>query len=284
MNDNSCYSDLISQINFLVEKYPNVSVTALCNTILGVNIPIITIGEGTQKIVYLGGQSGCDKLSPYILTRYVKDICSLYQENGAVFGFSAEYILKKYTIVVIPILNPDGLNYCDLGVLENNPLKERGIKLNGGSLDFSRWKGNARGIDLRYNYVIGDLEDGIEPEPEVGAFCNFLRFGVPPEIIFSFDITDKNNSMIYFGDGEVASKIAIALTQMTGFKRTFLEDGEATNTLMSWSNQVLGRKTFLIEISNCDITDSKHQKENCFAKYLQLRKMLFCAPILNKIK
>lgn len=284
MNENRYYSGLISEINFIVEKYQNVSVTGLCNSILGLNIPIITIGDGSQKIVYLGGQDGYDKLSPYILVRYIKDICSLYQENGAVFGFSAEYILKKYTIVVIPILNPDGLNYCDFGLLENNPLKERVLKLNGGSQDFSHWRGNARGIDLRNNYVLGDFADGVEPEPEVGALCNFLRFGMPPEMIFSFEQTDKSNSTIYFGDGEVASKIAIALTQMTGFKRVFSEDGEPSNTLMSWSNQVLGRKTFLVEISNCDTIDAKHQKENFFAKYLQLRKMLFCAPILNKIK
>ena len=63
MNDNRYYSDLISEINFIVEKYKNVSVTGLCNSILGFNIPIITIGDGSQKIVYLGGQSGYDKLS-----------------------------------------------------------------------------------------------------------------------------------------------------------------------------------------------------------------------------
>lgn len=284
MKDGRYYLDIISEINFIVEKYNNVSVTGLCNSILGMNIPIITLGEGSKKIVYVGGQAGNDKLTPYILLRYIKDICSLYQENGSAFGFSAEYILKNYTITVIPILNPDGLNYCDIGVLENNPLYERVIKLNNGSSDFSNWNGNARGIDLRNNYFTENTETNIDQEPEVGALCNFLKFGDLPEMIFAFDKIDKKDSVIYFGDGEAATKRAIALTQMTGVKRIFYDDSEYDNSLISWSNQELGIKTFLIEISAHNDIAPKQRKEDYFGKYLNFRKMLFCAPMLSKIK
>ena len=284
MKEKSYYSELISELDFIVQKHKNVSVTGLCNSILGVNIPIVTIGEGAQRIIYLGGQVGYDKLTPYILTRYIKDICALYQENGSIFGFSAEYILKKYTLVIIPILNPDGLNYCDCGVTGDNPIKERVIKMNNGSYDFSHWRGNARGADLRYNYFLDERLEGIESEPEVGALCNFLEFGKQPDLIFSFEGIENNNSAIYFGDGEQASKIAIALTQMTGLKRVFSDDGESDNTLMSWSNQKISTKTFLTKISMADNPNQKNIKEINFSKYLQIRKMLFCAPILSKIK
>ena len=199
------------------------------------------------------------------------------------FGFSAEYILKKFTVIIIPLLNPDGLNYSDVGVLKSNPIYDRILKLNNSSSDFSHWRGNARGIDLRQNYF-WEEEQEIEPEPEVGAFCNFLRFGQPPEMIFSFDITDKKESTVYFGDGESASKIAIALTQMTRFRRKFFDDGDKNHTLMSWSNQNIGRKTFLIEISDITQKEQSSRKEDRFEKYLEMRKMLFCAPILSKIK
>ena len=284
MKENKYYSELLYELNLIVEKYKNVSVAGLCNSVLGENIPIVTIGDGHQKVLYIGGHVGYDKLTPYILLRFVKDICALYQEGGAVFGFSAEYILKKYTLVIVPFLNPDGINYCNCGVSKENPLKERIIKQNNGSLDFSNWKGNARGVDLRYNYPF--IEDNIETEPEaeVGALCNFLRFGSPPEMILSFEQSESDESEIYFGDGEQASKIAIALSQMTGFKRIFAEDGEPSNTLMSWSNQNIFTKTFLTKISADRAKDLKSIRESYFAKYLQMRKMLFCAPILSKIK
>ena len=282
MKEKSYYSELISELDFIVQKYKNVSVTGLCNSILGVNIPVVTVGDGAQKIVYLGGQVGYDRLTPYILIRYIKDICTLYQEGGAVFGFPAEYILKKYTLVIIPVLNPDGLNYCDYGVGNNNPIKERVIKMNNDSSDFSHWFGNARGVDLRKNYFFDS--EGIEQEPEIGAFCNFLEFGRRPEMIFLFEGIEGNNSTIYFGDGEQASKIAIALTQMTGFKREFFDDGEPDKTLMSWSNQKISTKTFLTKISMSDCREGKNEKEIKFSKYLQMRKMLFCSPVLSKIK
>ncbi len=277
------YCSMMSEINSIVEGSDILSVTGLCTSVLGMNIPMITIGEGDTKIVYLGGELGFDKTTPYILTRYVRDICALYKEGGAVFGFSAEYILKKYTIVVIPMLNPDGASYCECGISADNPIRERILKLNDQSTDFSKWKGNARGVDLRFCYdTDGEISEAA-PEIEVGNLCNFLKFWLEPRMIFCFYQGDAQISSIYYGDGEQASKIATALSQMTGYARAFSDDSDG-KTLMSWSRRELGIKSFLVELCDDGSNFEKSSKERCFAKYLQLRKMLFCAPLLTKIK
>lgn len=275
------YFNMMTEINSLVENYEIASVAGLCDSILGINIPIITLGEGETKIVYLGGEIGCDSLSPYILTRFARDICALHKEGGAVFGFSAEYILKKYTIIIIPMLNPDGASYCESGPSADNPIKERVLSLNGQNSDFSKWKGNARGVDLRFCYETEDSDT--EPEIEVGNLCNLLKFWVDPRMIFSLYQGEQRNSFIYYGDGEQASKVATALSQMTGFNRAFLDDGEG-KTLMAWSRRELGVKSFLVEISNEKSCIEGTGRNLDFTKYLQLRKMLFCAPLLTKIK
>ena len=277
------YRNMLAEINLILENFDDASFVGLCNSILGINVPVIFIGEGETKIVYLGGELGYDRLTPYILTRFVRDICALKKEGGAVFGFSAEYILKKYTFVVIPMLNPDGVSYCECGVSDDNPLKERVLKLNNQSDDFSKWIGNARGVDLRYCYESAMENSEFLPEIEVGSLCNFLKFWVKPQMIFEFYQGLGAKSSIYYGDGEQGNKIAVALSQMTGFGRCFCDDGEG-KTLMTWSRRELGSKTFVTELCTDGMLFEKSAGEMKFVKYLQLRKMLFCAPLLSKIQ
>jgi g-D-glutamyl-meso-diaminopimelate peptidase len=66
--------------------------------------------------------------------------------------------LDGYTLSVIPMLNPDGVEYQIHGVEENNPLRERLLEMNDGSEDFSAWQANARGVDLNHNYDAGFAE------------------------------------------------------------------------------------------------------------------------------
>lgn len=116
------YNKMMSEIDLYVNKYPFISVIGICDSILGNNIPAIILGEGETVITYIGGEEGCDSISSFLLLRFVRDICSLYEERGAAFGFSAENILKNYTLVVIPMLNPDGNIYCsecEVGALSN---------------------------------------------------------------------------------------------------------------------------------------------------------------------
>ena len=214
--------------------------------------------------------------------RFVRDICSLYKENGTAFGFSAENIFKKYTLVVIPMLNPDGSCYCAYGVDGDNPIGERVISMNNGSCDFSSWRGNSRGVELKYNY--GAQYSDYEPEAEVGALCNFLKFGFTPELLFVFSQSENNFGTVYFGEGENENKIAIALSQMTGMKRIYKESDNARLMLTDWTINELGASAFLIELPQIIGSNYRQIEDMAFSCYAGIRKCLFCAPFLNKIK
>ena len=275
------YEKMMAQINSYIEKHLTFSANGLCDSILGKNIPVITLGEGANVLAYIGGLNGSDGVSPRLLLHFVRDICSVYAEEGSVFGFSAKRILKEYTLIVIPMLNPDGRDYCVNGVTVNNPLRDRLINKNLGSEDFSCWRGNARGIELRYNF---GLENGeYEPEVEVGALCNFLRFGIPPKMIFEFSADKNFDNCIYFGDGERRSKIATALTQMSGFERRYRESQESRLMLSDWADRELDASSFSVELKSFNTMRERNDDNDVFSLYIQMRKMLFCAPILSKI-
>ena len=275
------YEKMMTQINSYIEKYSVFSANGLCNSILGRNIPVIVLGEGENAIAYIGGLMGSDGISPRLLMRFVRDICSSYAEDTSVFGFSARRIFKEYTLVIIPMLNPDGRDYCVNGIAQNNPLRERLIKENAGNTDFSRWRGNARGVELRHNFGLENGEN--EPEIEVGNLCNFLRFGLTPKIIFELSADRDFNNCIYFGDGEGRSKIATALTQMSGIERRYRQSNKIGMTLSDWADIELEAASFSVEFKAFDTEGERNDENEVFSLYIQIRKMLFCAPILSKI-
>ena len=276
------YAKMMNEIDSYMNKYPLMSVTGACESILCRSVPAIILGEGESIVTYVGGEDGRDMISPSLLVRFVRDICALYEEGGSAFGFSAEVILKKYTLVIIPMLNPDGSCYCSSGVAEDNPLAERVLAMNGGGRDFSAWMGNARGIELKYNY--GTENSEYESEPEVGALCNFLRYGMTPEMLITFSSCDGNDEAIYFGEGEIENKIAVALSQMSGMKRVYRESEEQRVMLFEWAQRELGAAAFSIDIPSFKASTRRQFEDKGFSCYAKIRKALFCAPFLNKIK
>ena len=284
MNGYLDYEKTMTKIDRYMQKYDFISVTGMGNSILGRTIPVITYGEGKTVVAYVGGEAADDFVSTAVLLRFVRDICETYVNRGSAFGFSAENIFKNYTVVVIPLMNPDGAFYRSHGAGEDNPLRDRLSKMIGGRLDapsFSSWKGNARGVDLRYNY--GDENGEYESECEVGALRNFLRFGFKPDMLLSFSRSTSESGTIFFGEGERENKIAVALTQTSGFKRLFRETEEPTLTLKDWAKRTLSCASFSIELPYVRGYSEKDIGDKLFARYAEIRKLLFCAPFLNKI-
>ena len=276
------YAKMMTEIDVYMSKYSFLSVTGACESILGRTVPALMLGEGERVITYVGGEEGCDTVSPSLLLRFVRDLCSLYEEKGSAFGFSADGLLKNYTLVIIPMLNPDGSCYCSEGIKEGNPLKERVINLNDGRSDFSLWRGNARGVELKYNY---GLEQGdTEPEAETGSLCNFLRYGLNPDILIDFSQCDENEEMIYFGEGEIENKIAVALSQMSGMRRKYRESEPPRMMLADWVISELSASAFSIELPLIKASTRRQFEDKSFSCYVKMRKTLFCAPYLSKIK
>lgn len=284
------YVEMMKEINTYMNKFKLLSVTNASKSILENNIPALIVGEGKSIIAYVGGEEGCDSISSLVLLQFVRDICSLYEEGGSAFGFSAESILKSYTLVIIPMLNPDGSRYCSEGLEADNPLRERAIRLNKGSEDFSCWRGNARGVELKYNYGAEYGEN--EPEVEVGAICNFFRYGFKPDILLSFSQANSNgcngcndcNGKIFFGEGETENKIAIALSQMSGMSRIFRACEPPQFMISDWAITEIGAAAFSFELPNIKFKSKRQFEDKSFSCYAQIRKALFCAPFLNKIK
>ena len=90
-----------------------------------------------------------------ILVRFLWEAADAAVHNTRIGHLYYQSIFDTHTIFVIPMLNPDGVEYQIHGIEDGNPLFDRVLQMNGGSRDFSHWQANARGIDLNHNYDAG---------------------------------------------------------------------------------------------------------------------------------
>ena len=233
------YSGMMEHLNVLVERYPFLSFSYLGETILGRGIPMLSIGTGDRALLFVGAQLAGDWMTSMCLLRWLDELCDLYASNGKIFRYSIGYLLSTRRIVLLPMLNPDGVEYALHGVGKENILYDRLRSMNGGRDDYSLWQANARGVDLSHNYPVGFFEqkererlDGIlsgaplgfagessESEPEVGALCNYLRYH--RDIRAVLDLQMRGETISYDSQGRTAPRsqsIAESLSALSGYR------------------------------------------------------------------
>ena len=149
---------LMDALNHMSMRHGGVGIGYLGESILGKGIPMITLGHGKKELLYVGAHHGMEWITSLLLTRFLNDFREINSRQKSIYGLLPEQLCNRYTIYVIPMLNPDGVEYQIHGVEKSNPLYDRILQMNGGSADFSHWQANARGVDLNHNYDAGFAE------------------------------------------------------------------------------------------------------------------------------
>lgn len=158
-------------------------------SILGEAIDLYKAGSGKRNILLVGAHHGSEHITASLLYKFLNDI-SL--SGRKLFDIDKELFLSMYTLFVVPMLNPDGVELSITGEFDN-PLRERQRKMVGNG-DFLHWNSNARGVDLNHNYSVGFGEYKLierkrnitagatlysgeypESEPESRALANLAR-------------------------------------------------------------------------------------------------------------
>ena len=192
---NMDYNRLEQNINELANRFKFIEKILIGKSYLGKNINLLKIGNGEHKVIYIGTHHGMEWITSMILMRFAEDFCKSHIFNEKLYKYDPEYILQTRTIYIVPMLNPDGVDFVINGISQDNPVYARLIQMNNGSADFSKWQANGRGVDLNHNYDADfeilksiEIEQGItepcptryggeyaESEPEVSALTSFIR-------------------------------------------------------------------------------------------------------------
>ncbi len=292
------WQELSRITSLFAERYPFLTVTSLGNSILGKSIPVFRLGNGARHALYVGAHHGMEWITGILLLRFVNEFCEYYRTQKTVYRISLPIFWEEFTLHVIPMLNPDGVDYQIHGVDTENPLRRRVLDMNGGSEDFSSWQANARGVDLNHNYDAGFAEykrieaeasipcgaptrysgQAPESEPEVRALCDYIRFHASIKPILTLHTQGEE---IYYRSGgkTLPGTYAAAqrISKLSGYRLSDAEGLASYGGLTDWCIRMLGIPAVTLE---CGRGQNPLPLSSFFPIYAGLREVLFTAPTL----
>lgn len=294
------YKELVEKLNELSTKYECVDFSYIGTTLLNRSIPLITLGDkGAQKsVLYVGVHHASENICASSLLRFIKDYAFAYERLGQVAQINIRYLYKMRKIFIVPMLNPDGVEYRLNGLSPENPIKDRVIAYNGGNEDFTHWNSNARGVDLNHNYdaffeeykqiekereiYAGKTKysgEYPESEPETSSLCNFIRFNLDT-LDGVLSLHTQGEEIYYSSRGEAPPKslhIAKIISRLTGYTLAEPTDTASYGGLTDWLITKLDKPAFTLE---CGKGENPLPMRNLTDIYTRIKELLFTFPIL----
>ncbi len=290
---------MMAYLNCFASRYSELEFSTIGESVLGRGIPMITLGHGKKTFLYIGAHHGMEWLTSVLLLRFINEYAEALQDSRRIYNAHIPYLFKERRILIIPMLNPDGVDYVIEGVQEENPLYSRLMRMNPAHPDYSHWQANARGVDLNHNYDAGfaeykrlEQESGIrgggptrysgecpESEPEVGYLCNYLRFN-QESIHAVLTLHTQGEEIYYSSGGQMTPRslpMARALSRLCGYSLSEPEGLAAYGGLTDWCIRSLEIPSFTIE---CGKGENPLPLEEYFCVYAAMRQLFFEAPLL----
>ena len=294
------YDDMIKFLDNMLLLYKELKVSYIGNSIMSRPIPLITLGDrGAQKsVLYVSTHHAAENVCTSSMLAFIEEYLQAYRRDGKIFGIDIHSLYKMRKIFVVPMLNPDGVEYRLNGPGENNPIKDRVIAYNGGNDDFSDWNANARGVDLNHNYDAYfneykevEKREGITAgkskysgesamsEPECAAIVNFIRYN-SDEIEGIITLHTQGEEIYYKSMGkepQKSSHIAQVISRMTGYRLSEAEGTASYGGLTDWFIKEFNKPSFTLE---CGKGKNPLPPSQILDIYSSLREILFTFPIL----
>ena len=290
------HTRMMEQIDALKDRYDCIGITNIGESVLGKSLPLLSIGEGEKAVLYVGAHSGTDSQSSALLLRFLYEFCEQYQANGRMFQYSLSYLCSVRTVYILPMLNPDGVEYHINGISPEHILYDRVCAMNGGSDDLRGWQANARGVELNHNYnyeftnhkkqeisegILGGAPCGFsgespESEPEIGTLCNFLRYRKDIRAVLSVHTGREMSQKIVYTAGTKTAPRSLALgnaiSRMTGYPLATYDGWESVGAMSAWCIEELGLPAYSIACGE--------EASDGFRTYASLRETLFTLPTM----
>lgn len=271
-------------------KYPQYETGKIGKSILGRDIDYYRMGNGKKHILAVGAHRGAEYITTSALYDFIDSLAQKATRGDTAYGINLAFLLQRFTFWVVPCVNPDGTELSLSGAVKN-PLLERQVKMNGGSLDFNGWQANARGVDLGHNYAFGfreykraEKEKGIlagkigfsgeypESEPETRALADFTRTLLPSA---SVSLHSSGGVVFYSPKSPAIAKIAEGVARSLGYKSQTSNERAEYGGFADYSGNVL--KIPSLSVGLCP---EKDQSNNFFCKteFDKVKKLLITLP------
>lgn len=261
MNQYGCAA-LWKELRRLEQDFPAVRVFRAGRSVLGKEIPAVGMGCLRNAVLLVGAVHGEEWLTARLLARFAGEIAAAWTDDAPSFaGLS-----RGKGLIIVPMLNPDGVEIALEGPRAAGPFREQAERLyreNSG-----KWQANARGVDLNHNFDAGwpvlramEIEAGItgpaaaryggpypHSEPETRSILNLIC-AFRPRRLYAFH--SQGEEIYWEYDGirvPHADSIARALASLSGYTLVRNAGLASHGGLKDWFIQECRRPGFTIEI------------------------------------
>ena len=151
------YADMSRDIKKMAQFYQDViELSVLSRTADNNNIYCVRLGnkDAKKKVVIQSAMHAREWLNSQLLMKMLERCCKSYY-SGKYGGVTYKKLFNNVCFYIVPMLNPDGVNISQygLGRIKSASLRRLVKKLGRGR--YSRWKANAKGVDLNKNFSAG---------------------------------------------------------------------------------------------------------------------------------
>lgn len=141
-----------------MKKYPFIQLGTIGCSILGKNLYYLKIGTGSKQVFYNASFHANEWITTPVLMKFVEDYSKAIQEDGTIYGYSANALFNDTTLFIVPMVNPDGVNLVTgetrPGTSIYNSFKT--LANNYPNIPFpDGWKANFNGVDLNLQFPAG---------------------------------------------------------------------------------------------------------------------------------
>ncbi|KAA0547393.1 carboxypeptidase [Bacillus sp. BGMRC 2118] len=262
------FEDLTEDLYHLQKAYrDSIQVKVIGHSTYKKPIYAVKVGQGNQSILINASHHGREWMTSLLTMKMIEEYAHSHKYHKEYEGYHTS-LLDEVSIWFVPMVNPDGVEIQQTGLFQIAS-SERLVQLlmmNGGSVDFSRWKANGAGIDLNRQYEAGwdQLEDsapfpfyqlykGIKPHsaPEVQALVTFTE-KIQPLMAVSYHSSGR--VLYWYYQTEKAhikrdKKIAKQVADITGYKLDKPIHTAIGGGYTDWFIQTYKKPAMTIEIS-----------------------------------
>ena len=290
------YNQVRGGLFALRQRFPGLCrVITIGRSVLGRELYAMAVGETACSTLYVGGTHGQEWLTTLLMLRFLDDLLSSIAQNEPIAEIDVKKSVAKRGVIVVPALNPDGIEIALRGAAGAMQLSEQVTKLCGG--DFSKWQANARGVDLNHNFNAGweilhrmEEDAGItgpaptrfggfspESEPETRALCSFCRQH-PIRQAYAFHSQGEEIMFRYGEHTPVRSRLMAQMLMASSGYRLVTQAGLASHGgFKDWFIDELHRPAFTVEIGR---GKNPLPVEDLVPIYRRLQEMLSLALLL----
>ncbi len=123
-------------IGALTAKYRFLCAAPIGHSVEGRRLWGLTLGAGRDRVLVAAAFHGQEWLTSLVCLRLCEELCRSLENNELLVGWDVRRAMSGRSIVLVPMVNPDGV--------------ERGLHDSE-----HRWQANANGVDLNHNFNAG---------------------------------------------------------------------------------------------------------------------------------